>query len=368
MTSDNGGLNFNEIKLTAEIVFRKKSGAIIDLSDPDFSGSNFFKAWHEGVVWRDIELELTGATWEDLTSYVRSVSLSSNPITLFELLENFCTPIQECVLSLNEQLNLVHRFLDNQSLPPEGIPVINLEGKEQVVWTTNGLSDGTVVEGTLPANKLYPYVYPVDSTFIMDQMELFKEDISVKELFHKVVLCMLKVATKDNATLCFMLDQAAEAQGHRYAAEQLSPASVQYLRHEIEKWQLPAPQMLVTPRAVSELLGDPDHIRFMDLVTKMELFSRGIVGRWGGIELICVGSNYDSFVEYGSHSEAMLCTAPSSLGIRQVRVPLLVHPVILPPPTTQKTPPEKVGWYVYQKVTTSILQSRGVATCTRLKK
>ncbi len=363
-------MDFNKIKLTAEIVFRNRKGAFVDFKDPYLQNANLFKAWHEGTIWRDIDLELEGATWEDLGAYVRSVSCSSNPTSFFELLENLCIPIQACVLALDEKLNLMHRMLAGCNIPPEGVPVINLRDgmQDQVVWTTNGLADGTVVEAHIPANKLYPYAYTVDSTYLLDKAELFGEEISLKEFFYRAVLHLLKVATKDNAALCFMLDQAAESQGHRYAADHLSSAISAHLRDTIERQKLPAPHMLVTPKAMVGLVEDPDQTRFLDLVTKKELFSSGVVGRWSGVELICVGSNYDSFVEYSSHSEIMVCTAPAALGVRQVRVPLMVHPVILPPPTTQKTPPEKIGWYAYQVVTTSILQSRGVATFTKMGK
>lgn len=169
------------------------------------------------------------------------------------------------------------------------------------------------------------------------------------------------ILVKEDATLKAMMDATAGSYNEIvYFAGQFTPAVLSALKSNIERWRLPAMNMLFDVSLLNDILVGTDFSTYFDPITKYELISTGRIGRLFGTEMITDGYREPS-LQVLDRGEIYITSTPEMTGGYTDRGPVNSRPHDM---NDQIVPAR--GWAMNEMISMLLANGRAIAKAKRL--
>lgn len=169
------------------------------------------------------------------------------------------------------------------------------------------------------------------------------------------------ILVKEDAILKAMMDATAGSYNDViYFAGQFTPAVLSALKSNIERWRLPAVNMVFDVSLLNDILVGTDFSTYFDPITKYELISTGRIGRLFGTDMITDGYREPS-LQVLDKGEIYMTSTPEMTGGYTDRGPVNSRPVDM---GDQIVPAR--GWAMTEIVSILLANGRAVSKAKRL--
>lgn len=140
----------------------------------------------------------------------------------------------------------------------------------------------------------------------------------------------------------------------------LSPSIIQLVKHNVERWRLPAAAMLLSIDLMNDIIAGNDFSTFFNPVTNYELVMTGRIGNLFGMQILTDGFR-EPTLQVMDQGSMYVVTSPNMLGGYTDRGPVNARPVDM----HDMFVPAR-GWSLWEIISMTLANAKGVAKAQRI--
>ena len=243
------------------------------------------------------------------------------------------------------------KILAHQDVKEGGIARVRIHRKDVVAWVM--VDDGTVAESVVKQGWIFPDGFDIEANVIMREGEIFEAGAQIlEEKYQDAVEATL---TREDRTLKFLLDNAAQAPNDILLFASFTPTVFTNLRRQVLEQGIAVPHAIVAIDIMDDLFADSDWQSWYSPIEKHELAMEGRLGKLADVELLTDGFRYQT-LRVLDQGEVYFLGAPQALGTKSMMVPLkseVINQAVIGR--------ARRGWFLYQREALTVANSRSVS-------
>ncbi len=251
---------------------------------------------------------------------------------------------------------LVRHLLAMKNLQGGETARIRVRKKDVVAYMAT--TAASVSEVMINQDYVYPKEVFVKGGVTIDERTL--QQASTDLLDEKYQDMLEAVAVREDRLFKFMLDLAAPTFNNLTSFVTFTPGTMATLMNQVGGWNLPTATMLVAYDLLTDMRADPDWTAWYDPVSKHQLVLEGYLGNLLGVEILIDGFRYEN-LRVLSPGEVYMMTTPVALGTFTQRDQLKSQAI-----DRYAFFQAKRGWFLFEVISITIVNPRGVAKAIRL--
>jgi hypothetical protein len=251
---------------------------------------------------------------------------------------------------------LVRHLLAIKNLQGGETARVRVRKKDVVAYMAT--TAASITEVMINQDYIYPKEVFVKGGVTIDERTL--QQASTDLLDEKYQDMLEAVGVREDRLFKFMLDLAAPTFNNLTSFVTYTPGTMATLMNQVGGWNLPTATMLVAYDILQDMRADPDWTAWYDPVSKHQLVMEGYLGNLMGVEMIIDGFRYEN-LRVLNPGEVYMLTTPVALGTFTQREQLKSQAI-----DRYSQFQAKRGWFLFEIISLTCANPRGVAKATRL--